>query len=180
MTRVAIQGIEGSYSEEAARQLCGADALIVECGDFDEAFDSLRFGRADLAVVPVKNKIVGTIERPVKLIEDGGHKVLDQLQLPIRHALLGTVNAKIEKLTSARSHPEALKQCGTFLAANSGIKPQDCSDTASGVREIVGEGIRSHSAIGSVRAAKIYGAAVLLENIADDIDNWTTFYLIGN
>ena len=180
MTLVAIQGIKGSYSDEAARQLFGADALIVECRDFDQTFHALRSKKADHAVVPMINKIVGKIETPTRLIENGGFKVLDQIQMPIKHALLGTAYATIEKLTSARSHPEALKQCGKFLAANSRMKPLACLDTASGVREIVEDANDSQAAIGSLRAAEIYGAQVLLENIADDIDNWTTFYVIGN
>jgi prephenate dehydratase len=180
MTRVAIQGIKGSYSEEAALRLFGDGASIVEYRDFDHTFGALRIGKVDHAVIPVMNKIVGKIERPAKLIEEGGFKVFDQLQLSIKHALLGTANTAIDGLTSVRSHPEALKQCGKFLDAYSRMKTQTCSDTASGVREIVEAANPSQAAIGSVRAAEIYGAAVLFEDIADDTDNWTTFYVIGN
>ena len=35
---VAIQGVKGSYSEEAARKFFGAKANIVECLNFEETF----------------------------------------------------------------------------------------------------------------------------------------------
>jgi prephenate dehydratase len=53
------------------------------------------------------------------------------------------------------------------------------ADTAGSICRIVSEGISTNAAIGSRRAAEIYGAKVLRKDIADDIDNWTTFCLIG-
>jgi len=180
MTRVAIQGVTGSYSEEAARRLFGDEASIVECCDFDETFAAVRQGDADKAIVPVMNKIVGEIRRPVELLAEGTLKVLDQLPLRVRHVLAGTADAEFEKLDSVRSHIEALKQCRSFLAAHPQLVQVADSDTASSVRRIVEDATETQAAIGSRRAAELYGARILCEDIADDIDNWTTFYLVGN
>src|SRR5262245_8409989 len=114
MTRVAIQGVTGSYSEEAVRQLFGERVSIVECRDFDETFAAVRHGDADNAVVPVMNKIVGEISRPMKLLGDGSFKVLEKLSLQVRHVLAGTPDANFEGIVSVRSHVEALKQCRRF------------------------------------------------------------------
>ena len=54
------------------------------------------------------------------------------------------------------------------------------ADTASSIRRIVEENILENAAIGSRRAAEIYGGKILKENIADDLDNWTTFYILEN
>ena len=180
MRRVAIQGVKGSYSEEAARQLLGDDASIRECLDFDETFAALRSGDVDTAVVPVMNKIVGEIRRPVELLGAGSFKVLDKLPLRVRHVLAGTPDANFEDLVLVRSHVEALKQCGRFLAANPHLTHVIGADTASSIRRIVEGSNPAHAAIGSRRAAELYGAKILREDIADDIDNWTTFYVIGN
>ena len=53
MTRVAIQGVRGSYSEEAATKVFGADTNIVECLNFEATFAAVRQGDADHAVIPV-------------------------------------------------------------------------------------------------------------------------------
>jgi len=180
MTRVAIQGVTGSYSEEAVRQLFGGEASIVECRDFDETFNAVRIGVADNAVVPVRNKIVGEIRRPIELLGDGSFRVLERLPLRVQHVLVGTADAVFEDLVSVRSHVEALKQCGRFLGSHPHITQVVGADTASSVKRIIDESNRVHAAIGSRRAAELYGANILRENIADDIDNWTTFYLIAN
>jgi prephenate dehydratase len=180
MTRVAIQGISGSYSEEAARRIFGNDVSIVECTDFDATFAALRVGNAENAVVPVENKIVGEIRQSLDLLYAGGYRVLDKLPLRVQHVLAGTPGSQIERLTSIRSHVEALKQCRRFLLAHPHIIQVVGADTASSVRRIIQDGNSANAAIGSRRAAELYGAEILAENIADDTDNWTTFYLVAN
>ena len=180
MRRVAIQGVAGSYSEEAVRQLFGGDASILECLDFEETFDAVRVGDADNAVVPVINKIIGEIRRPVELLGAGSFKILDKLPLRVQHVLAGTPDGNFEELVSVRSHVEALKQCGRFLASHPQLTQVIGADTASSIKRIVEGSNPTHAAIGSRRAAELYGAKILCEDIADDIDNWTTFYVIGN
>lgn len=180
MTRVSIQGVSGSYSEEAVRILLGQDAEIVECRDFAGAFAAVSLGAADHAVVPVANKIVGEIAGPAELLNNGAFRILESLSLRVQHVLAGTPDASVDQLESIRSHVEALKQCQKFLSAHPRLTPVIGNDTASSVRRIVDEAHSSRAAICSRRAAEIYGAKILRENIADDIDNWTTFYLIGN
>ena len=180
MTRVAIQGIEGSYSEEAVREIFGAEATVLECADFDATFAAVDSGNAANAVVPVENKIVGAIARTSGLLENGRYRILEKLPLKVRHVLAGTSGVRFEDLVSVRSHVEALKQCREFFNANPQLIQIIGSDTASSIKRIAEEKDRTKAAIGSRRAAELYGAEILRERIADDIDNWTIFYLIGN
>ena len=180
MSVVAIQGVKGSYSEEATQKILGGDAEILECSDFEAAFSAVEHGIAAWAVIPVENKIVGEIEIPQRLLKQSSLRILERLPLEVRHILAGTPDAEFENLTSVRSHVEALKQCQRFLSSHKNITQIIGADTASSVRRIVDENILVNAAIGSRRAAELYGAKILRENIADDIENWTTFYLIGN
>jgi len=180
MSLVAIQGIKGSYSEEATFRILGDNAEILECSDFESAFSAVEIGRAEWAVVPVENKVVGEIEMPQMLLKQSGLKILERLSLNVRHVLCGTADSEFENLTSVRSHVEALKQCRRFLSENRRMTQVIGADTASSIRRIVEEANSMNAAIGSRRAADLYGAKILREDIADDIDNWTIFYLIGN
>ena len=180
MSLVAIQGIKGSYSEEATLKLFGQSAEIMECADFAETFRRLIDKKANYAVIPFKNKIVGEIETPHRLFRESELQIFEKLELKVRHVLVGTSDAELENLQTIRSHVEALKQCRNFLSQNRQIKQIIGADTASSVRRIIEENKCENAAIGSRRAAEIYGAKILKENIADDNDNWTTFYLIGN
>lgn len=177
---VAIQGIKGSYSEEAARALFGASAETVECADFEETFQAVLSKTADYAVVPFKNKIVGAIEKPNALLKKTNLRILEEISIKIQHVLIGTQDGEFENLKAIFSHPEALKQCRRFLLENQNLQLFAGADTASCVRQIIEKNNAAHSAIGSRRAAEIYGAKILKENIADEIENETVFYLLGN
>ena len=175
---VAIQGLRGSYSEEAALILAG-DGSILECGDFAITFEAVRSGRAECAVVPVENKIVGEIAGTRSILRSGGFRERERVQLKVRHVLAGTADATLGTVRRVKSHIEALKQCQRFLADRPEWTQIIGADTASSVRQIIEAGDPTAAAIGSRRAAEMYGAKVLAEDIADDPDNWTTFCLIG-
>lgn len=179
MSIVAIQGVRGSYSEEATRNLLGEDAEIVECLDFAATFNAVANSQAEFAVVPVENKIVGEIAGAVNLLRQGKFTVHDRFVLRVEHILAGTVHSSLNRIATVRSHSEALKQCGRFLGERKGWKLIVGADTASSIRRIVEEGVSEDAAVGSRRAAEMYGANILAEEIADDLDNWTTFLLIG-
>jgi chorismate mutase/prephenate dehydratase len=180
MIRVAIQGVRGSYSEEAATQLFGADAAIVECRDFESTFAAVRSGEAEHAVIPVENKIIGPIAKTMKLLRVNRNNVIEKLPLRVRHVLAGVPGATFEEVKSVRSHIEALKQCRRFFAKNPNIRQVVGADTASSIRNVIRDGDAANAAICSRRAAELYGADIILETIADDVDNWTVFYVIGN
>ena len=180
MNSVAIQGISGSYSEEAVRKMFGEKAEILECLSFEETFQAVLSKKAKFALVPVNNKIVGEIKSATNILKRTNLQILDELPLEIQHVLVGTNDANIEKLQTIYSHEEALKQCRKFLSENTDWQTIIGGDTASCVRRIIKEDDAKDAAIGSRRAAEIYGGKILKENIADDLENVTTFYLISN
>lgn len=180
MSLVAIQGIRGSYSEEAVKKMFGEKAEILECLSFEETFEAVLSKKARFALVPLKNKIVGEIKSATSILKRTDLQILDELPLKIQHVLVGTYNANIEKLQTICSHEEALKQCRKFLSENATWQTIIGGDTASCVRRIIEENDAKGAAIGSKRAAEIYGGKILKENIADDLENVTTFYLISN
>lgn len=178
MSNVAIQGIRGSYSHEAKERLVGKTSGLIECVDFESVFETLLNGDGDLAVVPVENKIVGNIEPVVDMIRSGAFTVLNKLILRIDHVLVGAPGSELNSVNTVCSHIAALDQCRLFLSQHSGWTRVACADTALGIHDVVESKDLTKAAIGSRRAAAMYGAEILAENISDDNDNWTTFYLI--
>ncbi len=116
---VAIQGIKGSYSEEAARRFFGVKAEIIECLSFEDTFQSVISQKTKFAVVPLKNKIVGEITSATEFLNRTNLKISDELPLEVRHVLCGTKDAKYEFLKTVRSHIEALKQCRNIFECQS-------------------------------------------------------------
>ncbi len=179
MKTIAIQGIAGSYSEEAARQF-HTSAELIECRDFASVFSMLENGTAEMAVVPVANRIIGEIQPVTAFMSRSNARIFGRRRLPIEHVLAGPHGAAIEKVNTVSSHPAALKQCRRFISRILCCMEVAGTDTASCIREVAAGRNTKAAAIGSRRAAEIYGAAVLAENIADMKGNWTEFILIGN
>ena len=178
MKLAAIQGIRGSYSEEAALQMLGASVELIECSDFSSTFEALRSKRAKYAVAPLRNKIVGPIDAVAELLGQNEFEIIEEFDLKINHILAGPTGAVMEDVHCVISHSEALKQCSLFLAGHPHITCIVGGDTASSVSRVVRENVIQNAAIGSVRAAKIYGANILCENISNEKNNRTTFGLI--
>lgn len=178
MMSVAIQGIRGSYSEEAALRLLGASIDLIECRNFAEVLHRAET-TVTLGVIPVQNSIVGKIDATDNLLSSSRLRVQDEIALKIEHVLASSSGSRLADIGVVRSHGEALKQCRKFLDANPQMRAEAGADTASCIRETVTDGTGLIAAIGSRRAAELYGAIVLREGVADSTDNHTTFYLIG-
>lgn len=179
MTRTAIQGIAGSYSDEAAAAMLGDAYVRVECATFADALRVVADGKAECAVLPLENSITGRIDAVQSLLTQIEHSISSQYRLVVSHVVAGTPDSLIDEICEIRSHQEALRQCKKYLASNSGWKISTATDTATGIKEVIRIGAAKSAAICSPRAAAIYGAAVLATNIADSQENYTTFGMIS-
>ncbi len=174
----AYQGAPGAFSEEAAFEFVGRAARLLPCQTIAEVFDALATGRARVAVVPIENSLAGEVPGCAELIARHAVHVADECVRPIRHALIGGPGASIESIRTVRSHPMALAQCRRFLAGHPLMAPVPSFDTAGAVEEVVRLGQPATAAIASARAAGVYGAVVLADDIQDREDNRTRFLLI--
>jgi len=178
LTKVAIQGAHGSYSETAALEALGSNIEILGCETFDEAFALLRSGLAGFAVIPKSNTTVGEITSTKDHLEADDIEVKATVRIPVRHLLVGALEASIDEITHVVSHPEALRQCTEFLRKNPQLSAVESVDTAASLRDIVWENDVHSAAICSETAAEIYGGVVLKRDIADREDNCTTFVVL--
>jgi prephenate dehydratase len=83
-----------------------------------------------------------------------------------------------EEIVTVESHPAALAQCKRFFTAHPGIKRVETEDTAGSVALIIEGRDRTRAAIAGRRAAEIYGASILRENLEDGPENYTRFLLL--
>jgi prephenate dehydratase len=176
----AYQGAPGAFSEEAATAVLGATARLLACDRFEEVFDALDAGGARRAVVPVENTLAGPIVAVRALLAARDVRVTGEMRLRIAHALVAPAGATLDTLRRVRSHPVALAQCRGFFARHPHLTPVEDYDTAGAVARVVSAGARDEAAIGSLRAAALYGGTVLASEIQDTRDNFTRFFLVEN
>ena len=177
--RVAFQGEEGAFSEEAAYALLGEHAVPVPCPDFADVGTALRSGHADRAVLPVENSIHGSVIPSYDLLASGDFVVLAQYIHPIRLCLAGVPGTSLDQIRRVISHPVALAQCQRFLRSLPHADAVATHDTAGAAREVAQYGDQTIASVASLRAAHRYGLHVLVEDVQDRADNQTRFLLVA-
>lgn len=174
----AYQGARGAYSEQAARDLLGANASLLPCPTLEEMFGAVRDGRARHAVVPVENCLTGAVPNAYELLFAHDLQVIGETQVHIEHVLAAPPGAMLEGIRRVLSHPVALAQCGAFFGRASHAKPVEFYDTAGATEEVARRGDPSVAAIGPRGAAERHGLQILARNVQDRIDNFTEFVVV--
>ena len=174
----AYQGAPGAFSEDAALTLVGTGAGLLPCRTLDEVFRAVIEARARFGIVPIENTIAGAVPGVADLMQRYEVRVADRVTLRIAQALVGIPGTRIEWLQRVSSHPVALAQCTRFFQRHPRVKPIADFDTAGSIANMVCRADPTHGAIGSARAAEVWGAVVLKREIQDRLDNQTTFALV--
>lgn len=174
---VAFQGEHGAYSELAI-QYWRQDAIPIPCRTFGEIGEGVMNGDFDLGIVPVENKLTGTVNETNELLISARLKIVGALEMPVQHCLLGIPGSRRERIRKVWSHPQALAQCRHYLKKQ-GWEPVPFYDTAGAARMVAAEGMESGAAIASQLAARLYNLQILADNIADYPANATRFLLLG-
>ena len=177
--RIAFQGVPGAFSEDAIRVFWGANVSTVPCQTFWEVLSSVRNGRAEGAVLPVENLVVGPIQSALDALDDfsDGLHLGGTTDVPIVQALLGIPGTSLEQVKLITSHPVALAQCRRFLQAF-GARIEPFFDTAGAAKMVSETTDPTIAAVASHTAAERYGLEILSDAIQDEPDNWTRFVRI--
>jgi prephenate dehydratase len=176
-TRIAFQGELGANSHIASRDVY-PDYQPIPYRTFEECFGALEDGTVDLAMIPVENSTAGRVADIHYLLPQSKVNIIGEYFLPIRHQLLGLPGARLEQLTAAHSHPQALDQCRQSLR-ELGLTAVVAADTAGSAREIAELGDPTQAAIASRLAAEAYGLEILREDIEDEDHNTTRFIILS-
>jgi prephenate dehydratase len=178
MTTVAIQGERGAFSHAAALRTAPG-ATILPCRSFDDLFEAVTDGRAELGMVPVENTLAGSVQRAMDLLVQHRLHAVAEARIPIRLCLAVRPGTILADVTAAASHPVALQQCHGFFRAHPRIASVAAYDTAGSVKDLMAGVADWNAAIGSALAAELYGARILLEDLEDDRHNFTRFLAVS-
>ena len=173
---IAYLGPEHTYSHEAARNRFGASASFAPEPSIAAVFQALENLRADYGVAPVENSTEGSVSLTLDLLIDTPLRIIGEILLPIRHALMARAGAgAFNKIVS---HQQSLGQCRNYLAANYRNCELEAVPSNSFAAQQAAEDA-SYAAIASVAAARANGLEVIAENIQDVAQNTTRFLVLG-
>ena len=176
--RLGYLGPAGTFSEEAARTaLDGGEAELVGLATVRDTILAVSDGSVDRAIVPIENSLEGPVGVTLDTLadEDNDVAVVGELVLAVSQHLLAGSDLPLASIERVLSHPQAISQCARFLrehVPNAEVEP--CSSTAEAARIVVAQAA-PWAAIGTRRAAELYGATVIAEGVEDEPGNATRF-----
>ena len=177
-TKIAIQGIKGSYHHEVAAQLFGTSTNLDECLSFDALVAAVTSGAVSHGLMALENSIAGSIIPNYALIDKHNLHIVDEAYIRIEHQLMALPGTAVADITEVASHPMALLQCKDFFASQPHIKLIEDADTAEVAHRIANKQIRGLGAIASKTAAALYGLEIVAPNIHSIANNATRFVVV--
>ena len=176
--KVGYQGVIGAWGEQGSRAMF-PNAETKNFDYFEDVFDAVTRGEVDFGVLPIENSQTGAIGEVYDLLRTRGCFIVRQTIIPIAHCLLANKGAVFSDIREVLSHPEGFRQCHNFLQGKSWDLTAS-SNTAVAAQAVAQRGDKRSAAIGSERAAEIYGLSVLSADIVDNSRNQTRFIAIAN
>lgn len=175
---IAYLGPEGTFSEAAAIKHFGHAAKTMACLSIDEAFRMVEAHKADYVVAPVENSTEGAVGRTLDLMISTPLQICGEVELRIEQSLLRKV-AGLEGVRCVYSHSQSLAQCHEWLNKNlPGVPHVSVSSNAEAAR--LASEDSSTAAIAGSLAGERFNLLALAQNIEDEPDNTTRFFVLGH
>ena len=175
--RVAYSGVEGAFAHISAGRIF-PNAERISHKDFRSAYNAVRRGTCDCAVLPIENSYNGEVGEVMDLLFFGPLHVNGVYELSIRQNLIVLPGTHIEDIKTVFSHPQALGQCSGYLHDH-GWQQVEYANTALAAEHVAKLNDKSVAAIASEETAALYGLEVLQANINASRQNTTRFAVVS-
>lgn len=177
--RVSIQGYEGSFHQQAARQFFGADVAILPCANFRDVVRlAADAAQCDAGVMAIENSIAGSILPNYPLLSESGLRIVGEVVLHIRQNLLVNRGVSLSEIREVHSHPMALLQCMDYLEQQKDWRLVETVDTALSARQVKESGSRHIAAIAGTLAADLFDLDMVAPDIHTMPHNYTRFLIL--
>lgn len=182
--KVGYLGPPGTFAEEALLRLFGPGQEVegVPLTTVADCFEAVASGALAQALVPIENALEGGVSTTLDQLAFGPRGLVIRAEVvhPVRQHLIGRPGMRIPDIRRVLTHPMVPVQCSRFLRHTlPDVEIAASNSTAEAVRLVTSTPDEPWAAIGTLRAADIYGGEVLAADIEDNDRNSTRFILIG-
>ncbi|GAA2869870.1 prephenate dehydratase [Aminobacter niigataensis] len=175
--KIAFQGEPGANSDTACRNVYPTMEPL-PCPTFEDAFNAVETGKADLAMIPIENTIAGRVADIHHLLPESKLHIVGEYFLPIHFQLMVLPGVKRSEIKTVHSHIHALGQCRKYIRKNN-WKPVVAGDTAGAAKLVAEVKDRTMAALAPRLASSLYGLDILEENVEDTENNITRFVVLS-
>ncbi|MGX8698379.1 MAG: bifunctional chorismate mutase/prephenate dehydratase [bacterium] len=176
---VAVQGVEGAWSQAAAERLFPRGKLLF-LRSFEAVFDAVEAGLCRYGVLPIENSTNGSVRAVYELLRTRRAHILRAHRQCIRHALLVKPGTRLEDVREIHSHEQALGQCSAFLRQlGDRVRAVPEANTALAAQLVAASADPGLACLASPACAELYGLTALETRVQNSDNNYTRFIVIG-
>ena len=178
--KVAYLGPAGTFTEAAAIKYAPGSELLA-LTTTRGVVNAVMNREADEGIVPIENSLEGSVTDTLDLlIHDSPLNISNEVVIPIEHCLLVQSDTEMLDIEVIYSHPQALGQCRQYLNQYfPNAVPVSALSTAAAAEQLE-QSQTGAAAIGTLRAAELYGLKVLARGIQDNSSNVTRFVVLAD
>lgn len=183
-----IQGGVGSFNEEAILFYTNKNNIknfrIKYLYTTEKVLRNLHEGNIDFGLFAIQNAVGGVVQESTHAMARYKFKIANEFDISVCHFLMKRKEANTRGIKTIMAHPQVFKQCRSTLAKKyptfnlvSGYG--DLIDTARVAWALSKNKLPVNTAIlGPKNLARIYDLEIIDENLQDDKNNVTTFFLV--
>ena len=176
--KVACQGVEGAYSQQACDRFFSMPQISYQ-KNFRGVFQAIQKGECDYGVLPIENSTAGSVNAVYDLMMEYHFNIVRSVRVKINHSLLAKPGTRKENIREIFSHPQAIAQCEEYLKKFPGAVVTEVENTAVAAKKVAESDRPDVAAIGSEINGELYGLRTLESEIQDNGNNYTRFICIS-
>jgi len=176
---VAFLGPEASFTHQAAESKFGAMSAYLPMGSIQGIFREVEKGTAKFGVIPIENSSNGIVSDTISCLDEYNLKIIAEVMIDV-HFAFATLSEDIKQITKIYSKDIAFGQCRLFLQDlgldDVELVPVESTAKAAKMAALDEEAAALCPSI----AAKLYNLPIRFNNIEDNTNNRTRFFIISN
>lgn len=182
--RIGYLGPAGSFSHQAAARQFGSSVSFEDLHEIAGVFTEVQRGHCQYGLVPIENSIGGGVVETLDAFRDciGEVNVYAEVLLEVHHVLLA--NCQPREIRRIHSKPEVFSQCRNWLSTQFPKAELIAAPSSSRAVQIArdehaADPSSGSAAIGSALAGQLYGVNAVFQDIEDNPNNITRFFVIS-
>ncbi len=176
---VAYLGPEASFTHQAAEKKFGAMSRYLPVSSIRGIFREVQKGTAKFGVIPIENSSNGIVSDTINCLDEYDLKIIAEVMIDV-HLSFATLVEDVKHITKIYSKDIAFGQCRNFLQdlGLDEIELIPVESTAKAAKLALED--ETAAALCPSVAAKLYNLPILFEDVEDNTNNRTRFFIISD
>ncbi len=176
---VAFLGPEASFTHQAAESKFGAMSTYISMSSIEGIFREVNKGTAKFGVIPIENSSNGIVSDTINCLDEYSLKIIAEVMIDV-HFAFATICEDIKQITKIYSKDIAFGQCRLFLQ-DLGLDHVELVpvDSTAKAAKMAAKDEKAAALCPSI-AAKLYNLPIRFDNVEDNSNNRTRFFIISN